>query len=128
MTALVTRTPAALAAGIASAADLEAWSERAIATQAATGFDALDYLYQSWAYEAHDVGSHGLASIRAATLVLAPPLDLFNPESSAREAAAAIAPARFLEIPSIQGHQAATSTDPADAAFLNRSIGDFLCE
>ena len=128
MTALMTRTPKALAAGIATTADLDAWSERAVAMQAATRFDALDYLYQSWAYEAHDVGAAALASIRAATLVLAPPLDLFNPESSARDAAAAIPGARFVEIPSIQGHQAATSTDPADAAFLNRAIRDFLCE
>ena len=55
-----------------------------------------------------------------------PPLDLFNPESSAREAAAAIQGARFVEIPSIQGHQAATNTDPRDASFLNGVVGEFL--
>lgn len=135
MTAMMTRTPAALEAGIATTGDLDAWSERAVATQASTGFDAHDYLYQSWAYEAHDVGTspgfsgdtrRALASIRARTLVLAPPLDLFNPESSAREAAAAIPGAVFTEIPSIQGHQAATSTDPRDARFLNGAVGEFL--
>jgi homoserine O-acetyltransferase len=134
MSAMMTRTPAALADGIGSAADIEAWFDRAIASQAATGFEAHDYLYQSWAYEAHDVGTtpghsdtrRALGSIRAAALLLAPPLDLFNPESSAREAAAAIPGASFVEIPSIQGHQAATNTDPRDAAFLNRAIGEFL--
>jgi homoserine O-acetyltransferase/O-succinyltransferase len=135
MTALVTRTPAALAEGGAEPGSIEAWAERAVATQAASGFDAHDYLYQSWAYESHDVGAtpgfagnlrRALGSIRAATLVLAPPLDLFNPESSAREAAAAIPGARFVEIPSIQGHQAATSTDPRDASFLNAAIREFL--
>lgn len=134
MAAMMTRTPAALV-GLDSAAELEAWSQRAIDAQAASGFDAHDYLYQSWAYDAHDVGStpgfagktrRALAAIRAATLVLAPPLDLFNPESSAREAAAAIPGARFVEIPSIHGHQAATSTDPRDASFLNGAIGEFL--
>jgi homoserine O-acetyltransferase len=135
MSGMMTRTPEALARGIASAADVEAWSERAIATQAATGFEAHDYLYQSWAYEAHDVGTtpgfgndtpRALASIRASTLVLAPPLDLFNPESCAREAAAAIPGAHFVEIPSVQGHQAATSVEARDAQFLNATVGPFL--
>jgi homoserine O-acetyltransferase len=130
MTGMMTSTPAALAD-----VDVDAWSERAIATQSASGLDAHDYLYQSWAYEAHDVGAtpgvggdtaRALASIRAATLVLAPPLDLFNPQSSAREAAGAIPGARFIEIASIQGHQAATNTDLGDASFLNGVIGKFL--
>ena len=34
--------------------------------------------------------------------------------------------ARFIEIPSVQGHQAATSAKPEDAAFLNRVIAAFL--
>src|SRR5436853_320178 len=82
------RTPSALAHGAPTLADVHAWSERAIATQAASGFEAHDYLYQSWAYEAHDVGTtpgfggdtrRALGAIRASTLVLAPQLDLFNP-------------------------------------------------
>jgi len=101
----------------------------------ANGFDAHDYLYQSWAYEAHDVGATAgfggdtaaaLASIEARTLILAPPLDLFNPADAARSAAAGIVGAQFIEIPSLQGHQAATSTKPEDAAFLNRVIKNFL--
>ena len=58
--------------------------------------------------------------------LLAPPLDLFNPAQSARDAAAAIPGARFVEIPSVQGHQAAISTKAEDAAVLNRVIGAFL--
>ncbi len=100
----------------------------------AAGFRAIDYLYQSWAYEAHDVGTTpgmtgteaALASIRARTLVLAPPLDLFNPAHGARSLAAAIPGARFTEIPSAQGHQSATSQRPEDAAFLDRMIAGFL--
>jgi hypothetical protein len=34
--------------------------------------------------------------------------------------------ARYVEIPSAQGHQAATSLAAEDAAFLNRTIGAFL--
>jgi homoserine O-acetyltransferase len=110
--------------------------EDMVARQRATRFDAHDYLYQSWAYEAHDVGttagfadtSKALASIVARALILAPPIDLFNPASAARAAAAAIPGARFAEIPSIHGHAAATSYDAADAAFLNRTIAAFLDE
>jgi len=69
-----------------------------------------------------------LASIRAKALLLAPPLDLFNPAQAARDAAAAIPGAQFVEIPSVQGHQAATSTKPEDAAFLNRVIAEFLAQ
>jgi homoserine O-acetyltransferase len=117
MNALMTRTPEAQLASF----------EDAVAQRAATGFDAHDYLYQSWAYEAHDVGA-ALRSIIARVLVLAPPLDLFNPSASAREAAAAIPGARFVEIPSPQGHGAATSARAEDAEFLNRTIAAFLEE
>jgi homoserine O-acetyltransferase len=135
MSALLSRTPAALAELLSNDVEAHAWFEQALAQNRATGFDAHDYLYQSWAYEAHDVGktsgfngdtAAALSSIDAKTLVLAPPLDLFNPADAARFAAAQIPGARFVEIPSVQGHQAATSTKAADAAFLNRVIGEFL--
>ena len=89
------------------------------------------------ALDAHDVGTtpgfggdtaRALASIRAATLVLAPPLDLYNPVEEARGAAAAIPGARFVEIPSILGHHAAGPADADAAAFLNREIAAFLAE
>lgn len=113
------------------------WFEGIHAGLGATGFDAHDYLYQSWAYQAHDVGTtpgfggdtaRALASIEARALVLAPPLDLFNPASSARDAAAAMRNAFFVEVPSRQGHLAASSTSADDAAFLNRVVGRFLVE
>jgi homoserine O-acetyltransferase len=134
MTALLSRTPMALAEILPDCAGAHLWFERLFAQNRSLGFDAHDYLYQSWAYEAHDVGTTAgfadtvgaLASIRAKALLLAPPLDLFNPAQAAHDAAAAIPDARFVEIPSVQGHQAATSTKAEDAAFLNRVIGDFL--
>jgi homoserine O-acetyltransferase len=135
MTALLSRTPAALAEFLPDCADAHLWFEKIHAQNRANGFDAHDYLYQSWAYEAHDVGTTAgfsgdaaaaLASIRARTFVLAPPLDLFNPVQAARDAADKIPGALFVEIPSVQGHQAATSTKSEDAGFLNRVIGKFL--
>lgn len=137
MNALVTRTPEAMERLLRGAAAVPAWFETAVREFRARGFDAHDYLYQSWAYEEHDVGTtpgfegdtHGaLRSIAAKALLLAPPLDLFNPSDAAREAAQSIPRARFVEIPSVEGHQAASNTDPADAAFLNRTIAQFLEE
>jgi homoserine O-acetyltransferase len=135
MPGMLMRTPAALAQLAASPADARAWFEGAVEQQRRQGFDAHDYLYQSWAYDGHDVGAtpgcgndtlRALASIRASTLVLAPPLDLFNPEECAIEAASAIAGARFVEIPSDQGHQSATSLDARDVEFLNAQVAEFL--
>ena len=136
MTALLSRTPMALAEFLPDCAEAHLWFERVVAQNRALGFDAHDYLYQSWAYEAHDVGTTAgfadtagaLASIRARALLMAPPLDLFNPAQAARDAAAAIPGAQFIEIPSVQGHQAATSSKPEDAAFLNRVIAEFLAK
>ena len=134
MHGLAMRTPAAVEAGVTGHAQAQRFVADIVARQRATRFDAHDYLYQSWAYDAHDVGAtpgyddtaRALASIRARTLIVAPPLDLFNPASSAAAAAAAIPGARFVEIPSSQGHLAATSGSAADAAFLNDTIGRFL--
>ena len=135
MTALLSRTPAALAEFLPDCAEAHLWFEKMLAQNRANGFDAHDYLYQSWAYEAHDVGmtsgfggdtNAALSSIEARTLVLAPQLDLFNPADAARNAAARIPGAKFVEIPSLQGHQAATSLKVEDEVFLNRVIGEFL--
>ena len=128
------RTPEAVSS-MRDAADTQAWFDGLVEQQSQIAFDAHDYLYQSWAYDAHDVGTTpgfggdteaALRSIVARALVLAPPLDLFNPATAAREAAASIAGARFVEIPSPLGHLAATSTRSADADFLNREIAAFL--
>ena len=134
MNALATKTPEALAP-LQDRAGAQRWFDGVLAQQRGVGVDPHDYLYQSWAYEAHDVGSTAgfggdteaaLRSVRARALVLCPPVDLFNPAAAGRAAAAAMPDARFVEIPSEQGHQAATSLMADDAAFLNRTIGEFL--
>jgi homoserine O-acetyltransferase len=134
MGALATKTPAALAA-LQDRDGVQRWFDGVLAQQRALAVDPHDYLYQSWAYDAHDVGTSpgfagdtdaALRSIVAEALVLCPPLDLFNPESAGRAAAAAMPNARYVEIPSVQGHQAATSLAADDAAFLNRTIAEFL--
>jgi homoserine O-acetyltransferase len=115
--------------------DALGWMDKVTADNRVNGFDATDWLYQSWAYQAHDVGSTpgveggtagALASIECPSLILAPPLDLFNPPAAAMEAADAIPNATLLEIPSLQGHQSAGTASAADVAFLNEEIGAFL--
>lgn len=128
------RTPDAVPSSFGTSIGLRAAIEERVAAQAA-GSAPIDWYYQSLAYDAHDVGetpgfggdtAKALASIRARTLILAPPLDLYNPATSAREASDAIPGARFVEIPSRMGHQSASGVDADDAAFLNREIGKFL--
>jgi homoserine O-acetyltransferase len=136
MNALLMRTPDALdRLGLASCESAHRWFDDLVEQQTALDFDAHDYLYQSWAYEAHDGGTTpgfggdtaaALASVAVPALVLAPPLDLFNPAPAARAAAAAMPRARFVEIPSAGGHMAATSWRSEDAAFLDATIGAFL--
>jgi homoserine O-acetyltransferase len=69
-----------------------------------------------------------LASIRARTLILAPPLDLYNPSDSAKWAAEHIPNCRFMEIPSRWGHQSASFADSKSVIFLGKSINSFLWE
>ena len=59
-------------------------------------------------------------------LLLAPPLDLYNPAEAARGAARSMPGACFVEIPSDWGHQSASPADSAAASFLNETIARFL--
>jgi homoserine O-acetyltransferase len=134
MSVLLSRTPRALDQTLDGLDAAHQWFERSVRQLRLNAFDATDYLYQSWAYEAHDVGTTpghagteaALTAVKARTLILAPPLDLFNPVDSAHATAAAIPGARFVEIPSVQGHQAATSLTQEDAEVLRASIREFL--
>jgi homoserine O-acetyltransferase len=103
--------------------------------RAAIGLRAIDWVYQSWAYDAHDVGAtpafggnleRALGSIRAPTLIAVPPLDLYNPSEAGRAAAAMIPRCTLLEIPSIAGHQAAAGTSPEETALLDGAMARFL--
>lgn len=129
------RTPAALREEYALAGDVGTWTAARLAWQEAQGLAAIDWIWQSYAYDAHDVGTtpgyggdtaRALAAIRARTQVLASPLDLYNPTYAAREAAAGIAGAVFEEIPSTRGHQSASAAREADGDWLNQTIGRFL--
>lgn len=100
-------------------------------------FDANDWIYQTWAYDAHDVGAtpgmngdyvKALRAIKAKTLILAGQKDLLNPEWEPLEASRYIRDVRFVTIrpEAITGHAAAGGAFPADVDFLNTEITSFL--
>jgi homoserine O-acetyltransferase len=128
---LANASPAALAA---VCPDRAATSARFAALAQDTlemGLDPLDWIYQSHAYDAHDVAKGGdlkaaLASVTARTLVIASPLDLYNPAAAAAEAASHIRDAQYFELDSVQGHQAATAGAPADVAAIDAAMRAFL--
>ncbi|MGA7082303.1 MAG: alpha/beta fold hydrolase [Pseudolabrys sp.] len=100
-------------------------------------FDANDWIYQTWAYERHDVGTtpgfngdtaKALGSIKAKTLILTGTKDLLNPEFEPQLAAQAVEDARVVTISpgTIAGHASAGGGFPEDVEFLNRETGAFL--
>ena len=100
-------------------------------------FDANDWIYQTWAYDRHDVGTtpgmngdyvKALRSIKAKTLILTGTKDLLNPEWEPQDAARYIRDVRILTISpgTVTGHAAAGGAFPADVDFLNAAVGDFL--
>ncbi|GAB7523569.1 alpha/beta fold hydrolase [Paraburkholderia sp. 2C] len=100
-------------------------------------FDARNWIYQTWAYDAHDLGTtpgfngdyyQALRSIRARMLVMAGVGDLLNPEPEALEVARYVHGAQFESIeprwPS--GHFSAAGVTQPEVDFQNREISAFL--
>ena len=133
---LSARTPDMYAAQFRNGMDVLPWME-AQETAAIKAFDANDYIYQTWAYERHDVGTtpgfngdtaKALASIRAKTLILTGTKDLLNPEFEPIEAGKNIKDVKMLTISpgTVTGHASAGGFFPADVEFLNRETSAFL--
>jgi len=100
-------------------------------------FDANDWIYQTWAYDRHDVGTtpgmngdtvKALRAIKAKTLIMTGTKDLLNPEWEPQDAARFIRDVRVTTINpgTVTGHAAAGGAFPADVDFLNREIWQFL--
>src|SRR3954453_6306973 len=100
-------------------------------------FDANDWIYQTWAYELHDVGTtpgqngdtvKALRAIKAKTLIMTGTKDLLNPEWEPQDAARFIRDVRVSTISpgTVTGHASAGGAFPADVDFLNREIAQFL--
>jgi homoserine O-acetyltransferase len=100
-------------------------------------FDANDWIYQTWAYDRHDVGTtpgmngdyvKALRAIKAKTLMLVGQKDLLNPEWEPVDASRYIRDARVVTISpqTITGHASAGGLFPADVDFLNTEVASFL--
>ena len=99
--------------------------------------DANDWIYQSWAYDRHDLGTSkgfdgdtvkALEAIKAKTLILVGTKDLLNPDFEPRDAASHIQGAKLVTISpgTTTGHASAGGFFPADVEFINREAGTFL--
>jgi homoserine O-acetyltransferase len=129
------QTPEALARRFPDAATVSEWISAQLGRAEADVPLAVDWIWQSYAYDAHDLGTtpgfsgetaRALGYIAAACLILSPPLDLYNPTAAAREVASLVPAAAFEEIPSVRGHQSASAGDETEAGWLNGRIGAFL--
>jgi homoserine O-acetyltransferase/O-succinyltransferase len=133
---LATHTPEALRGEFPNPLDVIPWIQAQEDAVLKTGFDANDWIAQTWAYDRHDVGTtpgfkgdyrQALKTIKAKTLLItAGDLDLYNPVQEAQEAARLIPDARLMPIPSVQGHVAAGPAKPADVEYINKVAGEFL--
>jgi homoserine O-acetyltransferase/O-succinyltransferase len=133
---LAARTPDMYAAQFKNGIDVLPWMEQQ-ETAALKAFDADDWIYQTWAYEKHDVGTtpgfdgdtaKALASIKAKTLILTGTKDLLNPEFEPIEMGKNIPDVTMKTISpgSVNGHASAGGFLPADVEYLNREVGAFL--
>ena len=130
------RTPDMYSAQFKNGMDALPWME-AQETALLKAMDANDYIYQTWAYERHDVGTtpgfngdtaKALASIKAKTLILTGTKDLLNPEFEPTEMGKNIVGVKMITISpgTVTGHASAGGAIPADVEFLNRETSAFL--
>jgi homoserine O-acetyltransferase len=101
------------------------------------GADANDLILQCRTWEKHDVGGtpgfggnveKALQSIQVPVLYMPSETDLYFPLSDARYEAGFIPRVTLKPIPSLWGHTAGAASNPADARFLNETIGEFLAD
>lgn len=99
------------------------------------GADANNLILQMRTWEKHDVGTtpgfggdveRALKSIKVPLLYMPSETDLYFPIGDARYEAAFIPGVSLVPIPSLWGHTAGAASNPADAKFLNETIGKFL--
>lgn len=133
---LAARSPETFRAQFKNPLDVLPWLQQQ-ETRLLKAFDANDWIYQTWAYELHDVGttsgmngdvSKALQAIMAKTLILLGINDLLNPEWEPQDAARSIRDAKVVTISpgSVTGHAAAAGANAADVEFINRETTGFL--
>ena len=140
---LATRTPEAMRQQFDAPMDVIAWIGGQEDAVVKSGFDANDWIAQSWAYDRHNVGDtlvggkpifggdpvRALRTVKAKALLMSGELDLYNPVEDGIAAAAAIPDGRHVTIPSVQGHVAASAGfKAADVEFINATVTAFMAD
>ncbi len=132
----IVRTPDQLQADFPNNLDTIAW-QNGLAENLWKRIDARDWVYQTWAYDQHNIGTtpgfngdyyKALKSIKAKTLILAGEGDLLNPEANAREAAMYIPDARYVTLKTrlALGHWSGAGATAPENELQNAEIGKFL--
>ena len=133
---LIARSPEMYRDQFANGPDVLPWMQTTV-TPLIKAFDANDWIYQTWAYDKHDVGTtpgmngdyaKALRAIKAKTQILIGTKDLLNPEWEPQDAARYIKDVRVTTISpgTVTGHASAGGGIPSDVDFLNREIKGFL--
>ena len=136
LSGVITRTPGFQESQLPNASDAVAYL-RGVEDNGWKRMDANDWIYQSWAYDQHNLGTtpgfngdypRALKSIKAKTLVLAGTGDLLNPEYEAMDAARYIADVRYVPINErrAMGHVSGAGISAPENELQNREAGNFL--
>lgn len=136
MQMLAMRTPKQCDEQFIDVAQMQDWHEQRLQWWRGMNFHPLDWVYQSIAYDMHDVSqtspfngnlTKSLGSIKAKCLVAIPILDLFNPIEQAIETASLIPNCSLVKLDTNWGHMAASALDIHSVKAISQAI-DSLTE
>lgn len=136
LSGVIVRTPGYQEAMIPNSADAIAYL-KGVQDGGWKRMDAADWVYQSWAYDEHNLGTStgfngdyhkALKSIKAKALILAGSGDLLNPEFEAQEVAHFIGDVRYVSINAQRpmGHLSGAGISAPENEMQNREVGAFL--
>ncbi len=131
MQMLAMRTPKQCDAQFTDVSQIQEWYEQRLEWWKSMNFHPLDWIYQSIAYDAHDVSqtasfngnlANALGSIKAKCLIGVPSLDLFNPIEQAIDTAGLIPQCTLVELDTNWGHMAASALDASSTKVISKAI------
>ncbi|QWE01317.1 alpha/beta fold hydrolase [Polynucleobacter sp. JS-Mosq-20-D10] len=131
MQMLAMRTPKECDEQFTDVPQMQDWYEQRLRWWKSMNFHPLDWIYQSIAYDTHDVSktallngdlAKGLGSIQAKCLIGVPSLDLFNPIEQAIHTASLIPNCALVKLDTNWGHMAASALDTPSAQAISQAI------
>jgi homoserine O-acetyltransferase len=131
MQMLAMRTPKECDEQFTDVSQMQGWYEQRLQWWQGMKFHPLDWIYQSIAYDAHDVSKtalfngdlvKALNSIQAKCLIGVPELDLFNPIEQAIYTASLIPKCTLIKLDTNWGHMAASALDAASTRVISKAI------